>query len=84
MRYLEARFWPDVPVFEELLRLSRACGMASRERYASGRLHWMLHVADAETIAEAAREVAEYMDVLGQPELAALYRSWLAARGGGA
>lgn len=84
MRFLEAKFRPTLEVFRELLRLAKLSGNARYADFAGKRLYWMLEVVCPEVLLGAAREVVEYMTLLGQPEMAALYRAWLDGPVGGA
>ncbi|MBA4357812.1 MAG: glycosyltransferase family 2 protein [Desulfovibrio sp.] len=81
LRFLEAKFRPTVEVFRELLRLAKLSGNTKYADFAEKRLHWMLEVACPEVLLGAAREVAQYMALLEQPDMAALYRAWLAGPG---
>lgn len=77
LRFLEARFRPAVQVFRELHRLALLTGNGKHADFAAARLHWMLEIDSPGVLVAAAREVAAYMSLLGLPDVAALYRSWL-------
>lgn len=80
-RFLETRFWPEPEAYTELLRLAQ---LAGETRYRLEAERWIASdQASRETgdLPGTAREVAGYMDTLQLPAVAALYRSWLAARG---
>jgi len=80
-RFLETRFRPEPLAFGELLRLSR---LAGEERFRMEAERWFESdnaLREGADLPGMACEVAGYMDTLQVPDMAALYRSWLAERG---